>query len=399
MQKFVDPYSNESLLEFYKRYYPDCREVFPEQNDKPETVFIFGAGASYPDGVPLQSDIIPIILGNDDLQIRKSEPGKLIRNFLIDNFSIDPVCPSLEEVFGFIDFHINNDFSLSKKWTVSEITKVKSALTKILHYVISSRTKKSEYFKLFWKRLCAENKKIAVITTNYDTLIDDAFDTIYGECLIDYCIDLVNYRYPKKIDSNNWWVNPKDPFISLEGNKPTRIKLLKIHGSLNWKYCNCCAQVTLTPWEHKINLKKDSYESFIESDITNCPFDKNKLSSLIQVPSHLKVNNNFIFNKLYDEAGYTIRNSKTLVFIGYSFPEADVHIRALVKRHFSPKSKIIVINKSRAQDLIHRYESLSDDVDYHQMTFERFLKSKVFNELLSTAIKKEESKEKVNLSD
>ncbi len=73
-----------------------------------------------------------------------------------------------------------------------------------------------------------------------------------------------------------------------------------------------------------------------------------------------------------------------MVFIGYSFPEADVHIRALVRRGFSGSGRVIVVNKSRAKDLRHRYESLAKNVDYHEMTFERFVKSRVFRELLST---------------
>jgi len=359
--------------------------ILPIQNDKPELVFIFGAGASYPDGIPIQSEIIPIILNNDDLQIIKSISGRQIREFLKDNFSISEKYPTLEEVFGFIDFHLNNDFSLSKKWTIAEMINLKANLTKVLHYVISSKTKSSEHFKLFWEAIRGNRKEIAVITTNYDTLIDEAFDKIYSDYLIDYCIDLINFRYPNDITPFDWWVNPRQPVTQFGDQTPVRIKLIKIHGSLNWKYCNCCAQVGLTPWQHRINLKTDSFESFVRSEITTCPFDQNKLTSLIQAPSHLKTNNNFIFNKLFDEAGYTIRNAKKLVFIGYSFPEADVHIRALVKRNFNPNNEIIVINKSSAKDLVHRYETLSNRVNYKEMTFEKFLKSKLFDNLIKNS--------------
>jgi hypothetical protein len=358
-------------------------DILPIQNDKPELVFIFGAGASYPDGIPIQSEIIPIILNNDDLQIINSLPGRQIREFLKDNFSISEHYPTLEEVFGFIDFHINNDFSLSKKWTTTEMIKLKANLTKVLHYVISNKTKSSEYFKSFWEAIRANKKEIAVITTNYDTLIDEAFDVIYSDYLIDYCIDLINYRYPDEITPFDWWDNPRRPVSQFGNQTPVRVKLIKIHGSLNWKYCNCCAQVGLTPWNHGINLKKDSFDSFVRGKI--CPFDQNKLTSLIQAPSHLKTNNNFIFNKLFDEAGYTLRNAKKLVFIGYSFPEADVHIRALVKRNFNPKNEIIVINKSSAKDLVHRYKTLSDKVNYKELTFEKFLKSKLFDNLIKNS--------------
>lgn len=358
-------------------------KVFPIQNDKPEIVFIFGAGASYPDGIPIQSDIIPIILHDIDLQLCESQLGRQIKEFLSENFSINERLPSLEEVFGFIDFHINNNYSLSNKWTILELLKLKSNFTKILHYVISDKTiTTSENFKKFWDTIKYNKNNIGVITTNYDTLIDDAFDVIYPDYLIDYCIDFTNFRYSNDIKPFDWWINPKRPVTQFGARLPIKIKLIKIHGSLNWKYCNCCGQVAFTPSQHKIDLKSNSFKSFIEDEITTCPFDDNRLSSLIQVPSHIKLYNNFIFNKLYDEAGFIIRGAKKIVFIGYSFPEADVHIRALVKRNLNPFNEIIVINKSSAEDLIYRYESLSKNVCYHEMTFEKFLESKLFQNVL-----------------
>jgi NAD-dependent SIR2 family protein deacetylase len=357
----------------------------PIQNDKPQIVFIFGAGASYPDGVPLQKDIIPQILNDNDIQLRKSEVSKRIRKFLIQNFAHNDKYPTLEEVFGFIDFFINNELSLSYEWNKQSLRQLKYDLTKVLHYIISKSTRRSQNFSIFWKVIKDINREIGIITTNYDTLIDESFDSIYPDCLADYCIDLINYRYPDRITPFDWWIDPKKPARIFNGVIPTRIKLIKIHGSLNWKYCDCCGQVGLTPWQHGINLKKDTYESFLDSQISNCPFDNNKLSSLIQVPTHLKSNTNYIFNKLYDEASFLIQNAKKLVFVGYSFPEADVHIRALIKRCFEQDGNIIVINKSRAKDLRHRYESLAHNVEYHEMPFERFVKSKIFKSILKSS--------------
>ena len=90
-------------------------KILPIQNDQPELVFLFGAGASYPDGIPIQSDLIPQILHDKDLQLSKSNAGKQIREFLEENFSTKERFPTLEEVFGFLDFHLNNDLSLSQK--------------------------------------------------------------------------------------------------------------------------------------------------------------------------------------------------------------------------------------------------------------------------------------------
>lgn len=245
-------------------------------------------------------------------------------------------------------------------------------------------TKRSDNFSKFWMRIKEDNPEVGVITTNYDTLIDDSFDKIYPDCLLDYCIDFANFRYPNMITPFDWWADPKRPMSIFTKSLPTRIKLLKLHGSLNWKYCDSCDQIALTPWQHGINLKRDTYESFMDIQVSLCPFDGNKLSSLIQVPTHLKNNNIYIFRKLYDEASYLIKNATRLVFIGYSFPEADVHIRALIKRCFSSRGKIFVVNKSYAKDLKYRYESLARCVDYHEMTFESFVNSKLFSSILTT---------------
>ncbi len=61
-------------------------EALPNQNDQPSTVFIFGAGASYGDGVPLQADILPSIIKDEDPQLKHSETAKRLRRFLTEHF-------------------------------------------------------------------------------------------------------------------------------------------------------------------------------------------------------------------------------------------------------------------------------------------------------------------------
>lgn len=314
----------------------------PNQNDKPTTVFIFGAGASYADGVPLQADILPKIIKDEDIQLKSSETAKRLRNFLTEYFAYGEQAPSLEEVFGFIEFFIINDLSLSKDWGVSELIAIKSDLTKVIHYLISKNTNtRSEHFREFWKKVQEIDPTIGVVTTNYDTLIDEAFDTIYPKSLLDYCLDFVNFRHPEEGIPFDWWIDPKKPTNIFIKNESTRIKLIKLHGSLNWKYCSCCGQVALTPWQHEYNLKLDTFKSFMDIQVTECPFDGNRLASLLQMPTHIKSNHNFIFNKLYDEASFLVGNAKQLVFIGYSFPEADVHIRVWCDGVFLKKEKLL----------------------------------------------------------
>jgi NAD-dependent SIR2 family protein deacetylase len=357
--------------------------VLPVQNDTPATVFVFGAGASYSSGVPLQADLVPQMLANDDPQLANSPTATRVREFIVENFDPEDRFPSLEEVFGLLAFCLSNEQSLSSRWSLSELRLARGDLTKVLHYLISRKTNQSSEFRLFWQRVSDMQASIGVVTTNYDTLIDEAFDVIYPSHLLDYCIDLVNHRHPSTVHPFDWWLDATKPTDINGATPPQRIKLLKIHGSLNWKYCPTCGQVAVTPWQHQFNLKLDSFSTFYESQVRHCSFDKTGLQSLLQPPSHVKTSSNYIFNRLYDQASYMLSKAKTLVFVGYSFPEADVHIRALVRRCFKTTGQVVVINKSQAKDLRHRYESLASRVDYHEWTFGRFVRSGLFTRLLA----------------
>ena len=75
---------------------------YPPERD---VLFVFGAGTSHPDGVPLQRDILPIIL--NDKEIANSEIGKIVIQFIKDNFVYDEAnneYPNLESIFLYLDY-------------------------------------------------------------------------------------------------------------------------------------------------------------------------------------------------------------------------------------------------------------------------------------------------------
>jgi len=73
---------------------------YPPERD---IVFILGAGASRPDGVPLQRDTLPMIIAHNIPEIENSEIGKIVIEFIKDNFEFNAITnqfPQLEAVFG-----------------------------------------------------------------------------------------------------------------------------------------------------------------------------------------------------------------------------------------------------------------------------------------------------------
>ncbi len=371
----------------------ETKEVFLKYPEKRDVLFVFGAGASHPDGVPLQADILPLILNGNIKEIQNSKIGKIVIEFISDNFFFKKekfLYPKLEAVFGFIDYFIQQKESLSLKYTNSDIINIKEYLIKIIHYVINLQTnKESQNYKMFWKWIDAFNRNISIITLNYDTLLEESFKFLFPDRgIIDYAIPFMNYYNFKDCKDFNFWINSREP-IKIKGNvKPFPYKILKIHGSLNWKYCNCCNQTLLTPWDKKIDLYRDMFLGYTyperEEYEYRCPLDKTDFQTLILPPSYLKGHSHPILTQLMSEAGREIRSAKKIVFVGYSLSNADIHIKALFKKQLTENVEIIVVNKRNSQRLKSKYRALKRKIKFIDLPFEELVKEKeLMKEILS----------------
>lgn len=355
---------------------------YPRQRD---VIFVMGAGASISEGVPLQKDIVSALFSKEDADLNGSEAINLVRQFIEENFytSGGKFYPTLESIFGYLDYFITKQEALGQNYSTEKIREIREALIQSIHYLIASNCSKGEVYKKFWRTVDAHNRNISVVTMNYDTLIDEAFDFLfYQRAFIDFCIDLMNYNDLEGIDAFNWWINPREPVQVEGGELPVPIKLLKIHGSLNWKFCNCCNQVLLTPWDTRIDLTSMGFKRYIYPSCENpdtqvfdllCPHDGNRFQTCIVPPSHIKNLAHPVINKLLDETASEIRKSRKLVFIGYSFPEADVHIKALFKKNLLPHHEIHVVDPYLNEQIKSNYRSLSEGVHFHEIGFDRFV--------------------------
>lgn len=211
-------------------------EKFISPDAERDVLFVFGAGASVPDGVPLQKDILKLIFESSDENLSNSDASSEAKAFIQESFDIsENRYPSLEAIFGYLDYFINKREGLGAKYTTVKVAEIREALIQLIHYVISkpNRTEKGTYRK-FWEALSATNRNISVVTMNYDTLIDESFDFLYPDrAYIDYCIELMNYHHYDDISAFDWWVNPREPVPVWDGGDPKPIKLIKIHGALN----------------------------------------------------------------------------------------------------------------------------------------------------------------------
>ena len=74
-----------------------------------------------------------------------------------------------------------------------------------------------------------------------------------------------------------------------------------------------------------------------------------------------------------DEASREIRSTRRIIFVGYSFADADVHIKALFRKNIAPNTEIWVVNPDLKPEQKSGYDALANSVRYVSKSFEAFL--------------------------
>lgn len=325
-----------------------------------------------------------MIVGNQIPEIYNSQIGKIVISFIKSNFYYNiekDIFPPLEAVFGFLDHFILHDESLSEFYDNRTLRLIKEYLIKLIYYVVDLKTgKKSKYYQLFWEMIEKHNNNVTILNLNYDTLLEQAFDTLFHKTrFIDYYIPFMNYEPIDSVKKYNYWINPREPIKVKNEAIPYSYKILKLHGSLNWKYCNCCNQVLLTPWDRKIDLNKGVFLGYTYPDNKEyeyfCPLDNTEFNTLILPPSNIKTLTHPIITQLFAEAAREIRKAKKIVFIGYSLSHTDIHIKALFRKNINPNSKIVVINTKNNDLFKSNYLPLSNNINFITSTFQAFVEN------------------------
>jgi len=209
-----------------------------------------------------------------------------------------------------------------------------------------------------------ELKNIIFVSTNYDIIIDNALteENEHGIDL-DYGVDFRNFDRP------NDWSRPQ---------LARRVGLFKPHGSLNWLFCPTCNQLEITPKEKGVVTRLIS--DFSHATCSEC---QSVYAPLIVPPTFYKDLNNVFLSSIWNKTDIALRKIKHIVFCGYSFPDADIHIKYLLKRAQTNRDmplRVTVINNhtgkkpTDAQQEESRYKRfLGASVNYTARSFEDFV--------------------------
>ena len=328
-----------------------------------KTVIFLGAGASASDGAPVQSDLLREYFQNLDTRNNHGDIERELRTYFWQIFRIDIDAnnlddiqfPTFEEAIGMLDLaEIRNeafkDFDRTGIASNSgRIRRLRSYLIYAMATVIKEKAGYATWHRSLVKEL-KSNKlldQVSIISTNYDILIDNSLTEIIEApepgAAIDYGVEFTNQKY---------WGIPNDQAV----------KLHKIHGSLNWLYCPACSDLFITPFQ------KGAAQIAEDPKSATCRRCDTLQSPIIIPPTFYKDMSNVHLSNIWKKAENSLRDADQIIFCGYSFPQADTHIKYMLKRaetnRDDPGFKVKVFNWHKNKKQV--------EAEIEQQRFNRF---------------------------
>lgn len=322
-------------------------------------IIILGAGATKACGGPLTDDILPAALNgemaHDDMTTLVEDREELLhltREFLADCFNVPvdrrPVrredCPSLPLVLSMLRRSVELRRPLGA-WEGDRLVKAKRAVEYAIFAVIEAALRRippdRQFHRTLLEPLYRRGVEPSVASLNYDVIVDNAMFSLseqyQGIRPPDYCVDIATQRYADFRRGGTFG------------------RLLKIHGSLNWLYCERCKRLDLFVSRGMQTGKAldELYHSVLFNDAYSCrgtpcrnrPRCDGFVSPILITPTYVKDYENPHIERVWAEAEHAMKDADRVVIIGYSLPTDDVEIAMLLKRGLDhlPRNRITVV--------------------------------------------------------
>lgn len=325
-------------------------------------VFVFGAGASKDEELPLQDKLL---LTYFQSKLDDSLRGDLEQYFK-DFFNIDfrnldnAQFPTFEEALGILELAIQKDEIYSPNYSLERLRKLRDYLILSMGIAIENsplneNNSHDRLIRRLFRKGHFNQGEYSFISFNYDILLDKALmNALSKNIYVDYGIEFTNENPQYAQYPFDKWDSPK--------NKQN-VTFLKLHGSFNWMCCPKCNSIYITG-DKKSGFFKTGYLHKIE----HCLKDESALNCVIEPPSYFKKYQNIYIQNIWKKAFDVFSDADKIIFLGYSLPEADIQFKYLLKRScFNTRKKIIVINPSPEDKLKSKYERLLGKVNYQSI--------------------------------
>lgn len=362
-----------------------------------KTVYILGAGFSVPAGAPSQEGILDVVWSMD-LRPELEGHRERVREFLRSVLNVDEAQVTLEDIYTPVDRCISDGIGLRGQ-SLAQLQEIRDSLGYLVSLAIRDQLgtaawNRSQYVDDFASKIvemasvrgdlareatdATEAKAydpLAIISLNWDILLDNALNSAleandggdfsdydpFG--VVDYCCYISSLEAgDKRIRTGLWSL----------GCRGYNVKLLKVHGSMNWLQCQNCQQL-LIGFNEKLTIP--NFET--PKNCRHCEKQGNQsaLRGALVMPTFLKDLSNFQIKLVWQNAAIELMEARRLVFIGYSLPFADFEFRQVLSRMVHKDTKIDVVlwegteddQKHAYQEERKRYESFFSK---HEVSFE-----------------------------
>lgn len=321
-----------------------------------KTVFVLGAGFSVEAGAPMQENIMGEIFRIHSKNAQKYSENDFIlfenlltKQLFYKESQFEKI--QLEDLFTPLDRCLADNINF-RDLSLHEILKTRQAIFNIIgttmRILLEENPNKKNYIDQFADYLVNESSKridkkyrtvdpVSVISTNWDILLDTSiYNTIRQKhpenAVVDYCC------YISSLDEDDETVKPGLEKIGAGG---FNVKLLKIHGSLNWLQCSRCMRL-YAGFNQKIALRNDKTCRHCNKNF-HSDNPVNLLISNLIMPTFIKDLSNPQYKLIWQNAGIELSEADKIVFIGYSLPSADFEMRQLLSRMVRKEAKIEVV--------------------------------------------------------
>lgn len=240
---------------------------------------------------------------------------------------------SLEDVFTAFDKAISQK-THTRNFTYHEEDYVRQSILRLFVYyfgkILSTHKFNTNEYLSFIRFMEQNRKSVSLITTNWDTLIEGYLSRNRIE--YELCLNSIYYKYD---------YSRKNPSSR---KKIAPVKLVKLHGSINWfkcLQCDCMSIIEKNPCgEYLLTAEKKEV-------CINCGEQARDDSVLLQpeitTPTMLKSFDNQLYKNLWTSAAEELRKARKIVFIGYSMPIADFELKYMLQNNIQPSCEIDVV--------------------------------------------------------
>lgn len=336
-----------------------------------DNVIFLGAGASAPEGAPLQGELFREYFRyqrDNPIKSRRSMDRRLSEFFDVffgidvANDDLDVVdFPTFEEAIGMIDLAIQKmeGFKCYRSDPIGGIIHMAVDLVFLIAVILDQKLGAEcryhvELVRGLENRGQLENT--CFVDLNYDILMDNALLKLAPSVGIDYGVAFANAEALPDCEK--------------------RVPLCKLHGSLNWLYCPTCVALSLTPGTGGAGKLIFAAE--------RCATCGTVIFPILIPPSFFKAMNEPYIKPVWGSAEAALLQARRLFFCGYSFPDADIHLKYMLKRaevNGTVTPEIAVINnfegkpQEQKDTEFSRYARFFRDsgrLDFREQTFEQF---------------------------